>query len=153
MGGFVQKQRLAAGDAVDVDRMRVEIVGEGLLDVADVLENPRLVGRQMVADVVDVGRIGDGAVEIGAQPVDLAGQRDAADADQPGVVPGGVGAAQLHLEARQAILLDPVDQGHRLSVVGLAARPRSAPSKGSSPPTRCQAARRRGGSATKNSAG
>ena len=151
---LVHEQRLAGRDAVHVDPVRLEVVGERLLDVEDHAVEARLLVAQPVEDLVDVGRIGDRAVEVGGQPVHaVLDRRSRPTRTSRVVVPGRVVAAQLDLQAVQAVALDPVGQQHRIAVA--AARRRSVrpgPAR-SRPPTRCQARSWLGGAATRKSAG
>ena len=52
---------------------------------------------EAVEDVVDIGRVGNGAVEIAGQPQDAVLDSDMADLDQALVVPDCIVAAKLDL--------------------------------------------------------
>ena len=54
------------------------------------------------------------------EPLHAIGQRDPADADDAVVVPRGIVAAELDLEANQAVALDPIAEQHRVAVLRLA---------------------------------
>ena len=119
VGALVHEQGLAGRHAVDVDAVGLQVVREGLLHVEDHAVEPGVLVPQPVEDPVDVGRLGDRAVEVGRQPVDAVVDTDLADPDEAPVVPGLVGAAQLHLQALEPVAADPVGQQHRVAVVGL----------------------------------
>ncbi len=88
--------------------------------------------HQAVEDRVDIRGLVDRAIEVGGQPVD-ASPRSAIcpTLTQPVVVPREVVAAQLDLQALQAVAANPVAQEDRIAVVGLGAgqlvRRRSGP--------------------------
>ena len=121
VGAFVEEQRLACGDAPDVDLMRLEIIREGLLDVERAGIDLRFVGEQAIGDGIDVSRVFDGAVEVGTEPGHSIGKADATDAHHAFIIPFGIRAAQLHLQAFQTIALDPVGEQDGVSVMRLSA--------------------------------
>ena len=117
---LVHEQRLARRHRAHVERMALEVVGKGLFDIEEHPEDPRVLAHQAVENFGDVRRIGDGAVEIAAQPVDSRRLCDPPDPREPRVVPSGVVAAQFDLEAFQPVTADPVGQQHGVAVVGFA---------------------------------
>ena len=69
VGALVHEQRLAGRDAVHVDPVRFEVVGERLLDVEDHAVEPGMLAHQAIEDLIDVSRLVHRAVEVGCQPV------------------------------------------------------------------------------------
>ena len=116
---LVHEQRLARRDAVHVDPMGFEVVGERLLHVEQHAVEPRVLVEQPVEDRVDVSGLADRAVEVGGEPVDALLDGDPADLEQAVVVPVGVVAAELDLEALEAVLADPVAKQDRVAVLRL----------------------------------
>ena len=102
-------------------RLRLEIVGEGLLDVQDPAVRPRVLDEQPVEHPDHVRGFGDRAVEVGAQPRHAVLGGDLPDRDEAAVVPARIVAAQLHLQALQPVAPDPVREQHRVAVVRLVA--------------------------------
>ena len=80
-----------------------------------------MVALELVEDSAHVGRIPDGAIEVGRQVGDPERQSETPDADDALVVPVGIIAAQLDLEAQQGVAGNPVGQQHGVAVVGLGA--------------------------------
>lgn len=64
--------------------------------------------EQTIQDGRNIRGLTDGAVEIGREPAHALARRDASDARQPLVIPRAVCAAQLDLEAAQAVAPDPI---------------------------------------------
>ena len=98
-----------------------QVIREGLLDVERAGEDLGLVAQQLVHDLVHIRGLFDRAVEVRTQPADAIGKANATHALHALEVPGRIGAAQLHLEALQAIALNPVGEQHGVAVVRLAA--------------------------------
>ena len=71
MAAFIHKQRLAGRDAVNVNGMFFEFIWERLFDVEDFSVDGRILDQQPVENVVDIVGIGDQAVEIGCEPIDV----------------------------------------------------------------------------------
>ena len=101
-----------------VDLVSLEVVWERLLDIEDLGVGEGLVDKELVEDVVDVGGIRYGAVEVGGKPIDVEPVGNGANGSEPVVVPVGVVAAKLHFEAVETIAGDPVLEVHGVSVVG-----------------------------------
>ena len=97
--------------------MGFEVVGERLLHVEQHPVQPGVLLDQPVEDRVDVSGLADGAVEVGREPVDALLDGDPSDLEQPVVVPVGVVAAELDLEALEPVLADPVAQQDRVAVL------------------------------------
>ena len=108
MRALVEKQRLAGGDAVDIDAVGLQLVRERLFDVEDHAVQSRVFGHEAIEDFVDVDRVGDGAVEVGRQPEDPVFNGDGTDLDQPVVIPFGIVSPQLDFQAGQAVGSNPV---------------------------------------------
>ena len=87
VGALVHEQRLAGRDAVHVDPVGLQVVGERLLDVEQHPVEPRVLVDQAVEDRVDVRGLVDRAVEVGGQPVDAFLDGDLADLDAAGRSP------------------------------------------------------------------
>ena len=121
VGALVHEQRLPRRDAVDVDPVRFQLVGERLLDVEDHPVKTGMFHDQAIEDRVDVGRVVHRAVEVDGQPVGPLVDGDLAGLDQAVVVPGRVVAAELDLEALQTVAADPVAEQDGIAVVGLGA--------------------------------
>ena len=119
VGALIHEEGLALRDAAHVDAVFLEIVGEGLLDVENHVEDLRLLGSEPVENLVHVARLLDRAVEVGGEPGAAPCEGEPPDAHQAVVVPGSVVAAQLDHQKAQAIALDPVRQQHRVAVIGL----------------------------------
>ena len=100
-----------------VDLVGLDVVWERLVHIEDLGVGERLIDKELVEDVVDVGGIRYGAVEVGGKPVDVEPVGDGADGGESVVVPIGVVAAKLHLEAVETIAGDPVLEVHGVSVV------------------------------------
>lgn len=118
---FVEEERFAGGDTVDIDRMFLEFVGEWLFDVEEHSIKPRVLVAELIEHGGDVARIGDGAVKIGGEPLDIFVEGDLADFNQPVVIPGGVVAAEFYFQAFQAVALDPVGEENGVAIFGLRA--------------------------------
>ena len=82
---------------MNVDSVFFEIIREGLFDIENHLPDTRMVGEQPVQNVVDVCRVGDGAVKIACQPEDIVFNGNFANFQEPVVVPLGVVAAKFYL--------------------------------------------------------
>ena len=100
-----------------VDLVSLEVVRERLLDIEDLGIGEGLVDKELVEDVVDVGGIRYGAVEVGGKPVDIEPVVDGANGGEPVVVPIGVVAAKLHFETIEPVAGDPILEVHGVSVV------------------------------------
>ena len=118
---LVEKQWRAVGDRVHVDRMGVEIGGKRLLHVEETGGEFRPRPRDCVECGEHVCRIVDGAIEVGAEATHTAGDPEVTHPEQAVHVPLEIGAAELDLERRQAVLLDPLLQGDRMAVARLGA--------------------------------
>ena len=108
MRALVEKQRLAGGDAVDIDAVGLQLVRERLFDVEDHAVQSRVFGQEAIEDFVDVDRVGDGAVEVGRQPDDPVFNGNGTDLDQPVVIPFSIVSPQLDFQAGQAVGSNPV---------------------------------------------
>jgi len=105
-----------------VDLVGFEVVGEGLLDIENLAISERLVEKELVEDVVDVGGIGYGAVEVGGKPVDVKPVGDGTDGDESVVIPVDVVTAKLDLETVETVAGDPVLEVHGVPVIGFVSR-------------------------------
>src|SRR5262245_59953750 len=103
MRAFVHEQRLPGRDTVNIDPMLFEVVREWLLDVQQHPVQPGVLLEEPIYYRVDVRRLADGAIEVGSQPVDRLLNGNPADRNQSIVIPRGVVATQLDLEAFQAV--------------------------------------------------
>ena len=116
---FIEEQPRAAADRVDVDRIGREVVGERLLDVEQLTGQRWMIRRDRIKHLVHVGRLGDGAVEVGTKPRHAMREPDPAHAEEPGDVPVDVVATKFYFQAREAVTLDPVGEHERMAVVRL----------------------------------
>ena len=99
VGALVHEEGFAGAHGMDVDPVGFQVVGEGLLHVKDDRVDPGVLQHEPVQDGVHVGRVSDRAVEVRREPVDILGEGDLPDRDEPRVVPAGVVPGELHLEA------------------------------------------------------
>ena len=90
--------------------MLLEIIGKGLLDIQDAVEDRRLLRLETVEHIAYIRRFFHSAVEIRGQVFDILFQCDTTNADNPLVIPGCVVSGQLDLEVFQPIAIDPVLQ-------------------------------------------
>ena len=121
VSALVKKERLAGRHAGALNRMLLQLIGKGLLNVEDHAEDAGMVLLESIEDVVDVGRVSDGAVEVGREVRAALANRNLTHANEPLEVPRRLRARQLDLQASQAVSGDPVDERDRLAVVGLTA--------------------------------
>ena len=116
---LVEEQSRAATDRVDVDRIGREVIGEGLLDVEQLTGQRGIIGRDRIEHLVHVGRLGDRAVEVGAEPRHAMREPDPAHAEEPRDIPVDVVATEFYFQTRETVSLDPVGEHERMAVVGL----------------------------------
>lgn len=121
VSGFIEEQWFASRDGVGVDVMFFEVVGEGLFDVEEHAVDAGVVVAEVVEDGVDVLGVGDGAVEVGGEPVGVVFDGELADVDDALGVPLLVVAAEFDFEAVEAVGLDPLFEGDGVVVVGFVA--------------------------------
>ena len=80
-----------------------------------------MVALKVIEDLAHVGRIAHGAIEVGRQVGDPERQSETPHADEALVVPVGIIAAQLDLEALQGVAGNPIGQEHGMAVMGFGA--------------------------------
>ena len=118
---LIKEQGLARAAAVGIDAVALQVIREGLLHIKQHAVQARMFVAQAVQDFIHVGRLGDGAVEVRRQPIDIVRHGNPAYAHHARIVPLCVITTQLDLQAIEPISLDPVGQQHRVTVIRLAA--------------------------------
>src|SRR5437763_266299 len=106
MGTFIQQQRLAGGDAANIERVLFELVGERLLDVQNHAKNPRVIVPQAIQDVVDVRGVSHRAIKVGREPIDAVLDGNSTYLNHTIEIPGRVGPAQFDFEAGESVAPD-----------------------------------------------
>ncbi len=106
---------------MDVDPMRLQLVGKRLFDVEKASISVWVARLQALEDLDNVNRVGDRAVEVGRERGHARLDGDPPDLGEPLEVPARVIPPELDLQADQAVGLDPVAEEHRVTVVGLGA--------------------------------
>jgi hypothetical protein len=106
---------------VYIDRVLLQVIGKGLLDVEDHAIDSGMLQDQAVQDLVHICRFLNGAVEIGGKPIDAQIDTYVTRLSKTLVVPVVVVTPKLDLQTLQPIPLYPIGQEYGVPVIGFGA--------------------------------
>src|SRR5213075_2498874 len=96
--------------------MLFKFIGERLFDVEDGVEDAWVFSSKAIENVVHIGRLRHGAIEVSRQIFSAVLHPDSANVDDALEVPLGVVSTQLDLEAFQAVAPDPIGQQYWIPI-------------------------------------